>query len=118
MIHVIVDRPRSNLSVQDHPDQAKTALRNQGVAAIRIDGMTPADLTDAMLLSGAGFFGKQALAAGALAGPCFDRSEIGAFLHDALTRPGATLAYDGVNEGLIILDPNRNRLFYIAGDVW
>jgi hypothetical protein len=118
IIHVTTDRTRPALAVQGDPDSAKNALRAQGVAAIRVDGMTPADLTDAMLLSGAGTFGRQALAAGALAGPCFKEKRFSAFLHDALTRPGATMAYDSANEGLMILDPDRNSLFYVAGDVF
>ncbi len=118
LIHVRIDRPRPGLAVQDHPEKAKAALRAEGVAAIRIPGLSPTDLTDAMLLSGTGTFGKEALAAGSLSGPCLGNKRVQGFLHEALTRPGATMVYDGATEGLMILDPARNRLFYIAGDVW
>lgn len=115
---VSVDRPRPALAVAEHPDDAKAALREHAVAAIRVEGVSPAMLTDAMLLSGAGSFGKQALAAGALSVACFEGSEAGAALYEALNRPGATLIYDAGNAGLMVLDPARYRVYYVAGDVW
>ena len=117
MFRVTTDRTQPALVIQSRPDKAKDALRSQGVAAIRIDGKSPADLSDEMLLSGTGTFGRQALAASALAGACFKNQMISALLHDAVNRPGATLAYDSSNEGLIILDPGRGLLFYVAGEV-
>jgi hypothetical protein len=118
MIYVTVDRLRPSIAVQTDLKRAKDALRTDGVAAIRIGGMTPADLTNAMLLNGTGDFGKQALAAAALAVSCFEGTEFRGFLHEALTRPGATLAYDMQSAGLMVLDPDPHRLFYVAGDVW
>lgn len=118
MIHVTSGRPRPGLEIRTDPGSAKRALRADGIAAIRIDGVAPTEMTDLMLLTGDGHFGRQALAAGALAGPCLDGGRIGASLHEALSRPGATMVYDAGNEGLMILDPARSRLFYIAGDVW
>lgn len=118
MIHVTLAQPRANIAVQTNLEEAKDAFRADGMAAIQIDGMTPAQLTDALLLSGQGTFGKQALAAGALAVSCFQGTEIGALLFEALNRPGAMLAYDMQTTGLMILDPDEKRLFYVAGDVW
>lgn len=118
MIDVASDRMRPSIPVQTNPDRAKEALAANGVAAIRINGMTPTALTDAMLLSGTGEFGKQALAAGALAVSCFKGTEMGVLLYQALNKPGATLAYDMQSAGLMILDPGKRRLFYVAGDVW
>jgi len=118
MFHVSVDRPRPGLALESDPDRAKNALTARGVAALRIGGLSPAELTDLLLLFGQGSFGKQALPAGALAGHCFEDRKISGYLHEALNRPGAILAYDGATEGLMILDTDRNRLFYVAGDVW
>lgn len=118
VFRVTVDRPRVAMDVQNHPDRAKDALHREGVAAVRIDGMTPAELTDVMLLEGDGAFGKEALSAAALAGPCFDDEEASDLLHDALTRPGATILYDRGSKGLMILVSDRYRLFYVAGDAW
>lgn len=80
--------------------------------------MTLTTLTDAMLLSGTGKFGKQALAAGALAVSCFKGIEMGDLLYQALNEPVATLAYDMQTAGLMILEPRKRRLFYVAGDIW
>ena len=43
----------------------------------QINGMSPAQLKDELLLAGQGSFGKKALAAGAVAEPCFRGAEIG-----------------------------------------
>lgn len=118
VIYVTVDRPRPALAVQDMPELAKTALLANGVAAIQVDGMSPAQLTDAMLLTGAGDFGRQALAASALGNSCFEGTRFGMLFHDALTRSGALLAYESENAGLLVLDPVRSMLFYVAGDVF
>ena len=112
------DRPKLTLPVQSNTIRTKEALQSDGIAAIRMDGFTPAEMTDEMLLSDTGVFGKEVLAAGALAVPCFGDSEFGDMLHEALTLPGATLAYDRETEGLMILDPIQRRLFFVAGDVW
>ncbi|WP_157056536.1 hypothetical protein [Pseudorhodobacter aquimaris] len=80
--------------------------------------MTPTELTDAMLMRGNGDFGKQALAAGALAASCFKGAQIGTLLFEALHTPGATLVYDMHSSGLMVVDPATRRLFYVAGDVW
>lgn len=85
---------------------------------LQINGMSTAQLKDELLLAGQGSFGKQALAAGALAVSCFRGTEIGALLFEALNRPGAMLAYDMETSGLMVLDPDEKRLFYVAGDVW
>lgn len=118
MIDLESDRMRPSIPVQTNPDRAKAALAANGVAAIQIEGMTPTALTDAMLLSGTGEFGKQALAAGALAVSCFKGTEMGDLLYEALNTPGATLAYDMKTAGLMVLDPGKRRLFYVAGDIW
>jgi len=118
MFRVKADRPRPSLPVQTSPDAAKAALRARGVSALRIEGYSPHDMTDALLLSGEGTFGKQALHAGALAAPCLEGTETGALFYEALTRPGAVLAYEAENEGVMILDEVRLRLFYVAGDVF
>jgi hypothetical protein len=83
-----------------------------------MNGASPAEMTDALLLVGTGSLGRQALAAAALAGPCFNSIEIRQFFHVALTRPDAMLAFDTDSGGLMVLDPYRNRLFYAASDIW
>ncbi len=109
---------RPALTVQNDPDRAKAALTRHGHAAIRMEGYSPHDLTDALLLSGAGAFGKEALGAAAQAVPCFEGTSAETQLLRALTRRGATMVYDRESEGLMILDPDAQRLFYVAGDVW
>jgi|GEM_PF-3218785 len=74
---------------------------------LQINGMSTAQLKDELLLAGQGSFGKQALAAGALAESCFRGTEIGALLFEALNRPGAMLAYDMETSGLMVLDPDE-----------
>lgn len=111
-------RPTAALRVDTNPVAAKTSLALNGHAALRMEGFSPNDLTDELLLSGDGTFGKQALHAGALAGPCFEDDQMRRALFDALTRSGATLAYDGASAGVMLLDEAQMRLFYIAGDVW
>ena len=118
MIQVSVGRPRHELPVHASLARAKDALGSEGVAAIRVEAMTPTGLADALLLDGTGVFGRQTLAAAALAGPCFEDAKISGFLFEALNRPGATLAYDAQSGGMMILDPDRNRLFFVASDVW
>ena len=118
VFRVAVASPRSSLSVQDDPARAKAAFQSSTVAAIQMEGRTPVEMTDAMLLSGTGVFGKQVLAAGALVGACFEDPELSGLFHDVLTRPGALLAYDRTTDGLIVVDPLGSRLYYIAGDVW
>ena len=118
MFRVTVDRPRIAMAIERHPDHAKAALSRNGVAAIQIDGMSPAELTDKMLLDGDGAFGKEALRAAALSGNCFEDREVNGLLHQALTRPGALILYDRHSEGLMILNSQQYRLFYIAGDIW
>ncbi len=118
MFHTNLNLPRPKIPIQTNVEAAKYALRADGLAAVRIDGRTPADLIDALRLSGDGVFGKHALEAGSLAGPCFQGVEIARDLYAALNRPSATLAYDMQRAGLMVLDPVQKRLFYIAGDVW
>ena len=67
MFYLSVDRPRPALAVQNDPEMAKQALTAHGIAALQITGRTPAELTDILLLAGQGGFGKQALAASAVA---------------------------------------------------
>jgi hypothetical protein len=118
MFHVNLDRPRASIAVHTSVDRVKDALHVDGLAAIQIDGMTPADLTDALRLNGGDAFGKHAIAAGALAGACFKGVGASDFLYEALNRPGATLAYDMKSAGLMVFDSDQKRLFYIAGDAW
>ncbi len=110
--------PRPSFTVYSSANMAKTAFTEKGRSAFRIAGYSPNDLTDELLLSGRGTFGKQALAAAAQAVPCFKGTKAEAQLRDALTRPGATLAYDRGSEGMMVLDPDALLLFYVAGDVW
>lgn len=112
------NRPRPALPVRTTPAAAKAALRDNGLSAIRMEGFSPHDLTDELLLSGEGTFGTQALHAGALAGPCLEGSPAKALFFAALTQPGAILAYEAGNEGVMILDEAAYLLFYVAGDVW
>ena len=110
--------PKDSLPVQRDPENAKRAFRMGRVAAIQMAGFSPNDLTDAMLLSGDGIFGKQVLASAAQSVPCLESNMAKDALRTAMTRPGAVLAYDRQSEGLIILDPIAARLFYVAGDVF
>ena len=105
------------LKVQTDTEKAKEILRRESVAVIRMPGVSPAELTDLMLLSGDGYFGRQALAAAALAPSCFD-DDASAQVRAALQRPHGMLGYELENQGLMIVDHETQRLFYIAGDVW
>ena len=109
---------RPALTVHTSANLAKEAFSTGGLAALQMMGFSPNDLTDALLLTGRGTFGKQALAAAAQAVPCFEGTRAEGQLRDALTRPGAVMAYDRESEGLMVLDPEAMRLFYVAGDVW
>ena len=110
--------PRPSLTVHATTNRAKQAFSEKGLSAFQIAGHSPNDLTDALLLKGRGTFGKQALAAAAQAVPCFEGTRAEAQLRDALTRPGGILAYDRGSDGLMVLDPEARRVFYVAGDVW
>lgn len=113
-----VNETRRSLPIQDSVIAAKTAFISNGLAAFQIKGHSPNDLTDALLLSGRGTFGKQALGSAAQAVPCFKGKRADKLLRAALIRPGAILAYDRTSEGLMILDPEARLVFYVAGDVW
>ncbi|WP_298911235.1 hypothetical protein [uncultured Aliiroseovarius sp.] len=95
--------------------EAQELFRASGKAALRADGQTPHDLTDEMLTSEDGAFGRQALAAAALVGKCLSDADSKDFRR-ALTRPGATIAYDTGVQGVMILDPVERKLFFAAGD--
>ncbi|WP_424939449.1 hypothetical protein [Aliiroseovarius sp. S253] len=90
-------------------------FRSTGKAAVRAEGQTPHALTDEMLTTEDGAFGRQALAAAALVGKCLSDTNSQDF-HRALTRPGATIAYDTGVGGVMILDPVERKLFFAAGD--
>ncbi|MCK8465240.1 hypothetical protein MUY35_15380 [Aliiroseovarius sp. S1339] len=96
-------------------EAAQTAYRREGTAVLRDPQRSPHDLTDALLMSGDGAFGKQALAAAALVDRCLT-NEISVGFRIALTRPGATLAYSDALGGVIILDPVDRKLYFAAGD--
>lgn len=95
--------------------EAQELFRGSGKAALRADGQTPHDLTNEMLATEDGMFGRQALAAAALVGKCLSETDSKDF-HRALTRPGATIAYDTGVGGVMILDPVERKLFFAAGD--
>lgn len=115
---VTAPEPRPGLSVQRQIDVARRQFRMGRLGAIQMANFSPNDLSDALLLSGDGTFGKQALAAVAQAGPCFQDTEAERFLRNAFTRKGATLVYDRQSEGVIVLDPFAMVVVYVAGDVW
>ena len=115
---VETDEPRTSFPVQRDPQTAKQQFRIGRLAAVRMPGYSPHDIADALLLSGDGVFGREALAAAAQAGPCFQGTIAERALLRAMTRRGATLAYDRENEGMILLDPESMAVFYVAGDVW
>ena len=118
MFRVMSPRTRAILPVQDSVNAAKQAFTSDGLSAFQKPGYSPNDLTDALLLKGRGTMGKQALAAAAQAVPCFEGTKAEGYLREALTRPGGLMAYDRQSEGLMVLDPDMRRLFYVAGDVW
>ena len=118
VFRVATPTTRAGMPVYNTANEAKQAFNAVGLSAFQIPGYSPNDLTDELLLRGRGSMGKQALAAAAQAVPCFDGTKAEGQLRDALTRPGAMLAYDRGSEGLIVLDPATRRLFYVAGDVW
>lgn len=95
--------------------EAQELFREAGKAALRAPNQTPHALTDEMLKTEDGAFGRQALAAAALVGKCLADSDSQDF-HRALTRPGATIAYDTGVGGVMILDPVERKLFFAAGD--
>ncbi len=113
-----VNETRRSLPVQTDVFAAKAMFSVTGLVAFRVEGHTPNDLTDTLLLSGRGTFGKQALGSAAQAVPCFKGSRADKWIRTALTRPGATLAYDRASEGVMILDPEARLVFYVAGDVF
>lgn len=95
--------------------EAQELFRSTGKAAVRAERETPHALTDEMLTTEDGAFGRQALAAAALVGKCLSDADSQDF-HRALTRPGATIAYDTGVQGVMILDPVERKLFFAAGD--
>ena len=115
---VVEDRPKSTLAVQMDLVNAKRQFRQGRVGAIRMGSFSPNDMADALLLSGDGAFGKQALAAVAQAVPCVVGTGVEGLFRNALTRPGGTLVYDHLTEGVIVLDPIAMVVVYLAGDVW
>lgn len=110
--------PKPSLAVQRDPDNARRAFDMGRIAAVQLNGRTPSDLTEAMLMNRDGRFGKQVLAAAAQSLPCLEDTAAEGALRAALTQEGALLAYDRVTEGLIVLNPVSAHLFYVAGDVW
>lgn len=109
---------RRSLPVQTSVADAKAAFSTTGLSAFQIEGFSPNDLTDALLLKGRGTMGKQVLAAAAQAVPCFEGTSAETKLRKALTRSGGVLAYDTGSEGAMVLDPVARLVFYVAGDVW
>lgn len=109
--------PFPALVVQRNPDAAKEAFVSNPVAAIRMPRFSPHDVADAMLMSGDGTFGKEALRAAARSVACLEGSLTDGYLHVALMRQGALLAFDRETEGLMVLDPLQERLFYVAGAI-
>ncbi len=103
--------------VQRNMDAAVAAFRKGPVAAIRMPRFSPHDVADAMLLQGDGAFGKEALRAAARSYPCLEGSLNDSYMHVALMRRGALLAFDRESEGLMVLDPVQERLFYVAGAI-
>lgn len=110
--------PRETLPVISDFETAIAQFRDGRIAAIRMEAHSPHDITDAMLLTGDGAFGKEALAAVSQSVACFKGTQAEGTLLQAMTRRGATLAYDKDSEGLMILDPGAMAVFYVAGDVW
>lgn len=117
-----VFRVRSNdvgtdLPMAQTPAEAQEIYRSSGLAGIRMEGQSPHQLTDTILLANDGWFGKHALGAAAQVGPCLDKKmSIGFRL--AMTRPGAVLAYSADLDGVMILDPVARKLFFAAGDTY
>ena len=111
-------QPRPALSVQNDIETARRQFRMGRLGAIRMDGYSPNDLTDALLLSSDGAFGKEALASVAQAKPCFVGTAAERVLRQAFTRAGGTLVYDRDGEGVIVLDPMALVVVYVAGDLW
>ncbi|MEO0916192.1 MAG: hypothetical protein AAFY31_04305 [Pseudomonadota bacterium] len=110
--------PREGFAVASNPALAKAQFRGGRQAAVQMNAYSPHDLTETLLLSGDGVFGKEVLAAAAQAGPCFKGTEAERALLKAMTRRGAILAYDRDTEGMVVLDPDVMVVFYVAGDVW
>ncbi len=113
-----VVEPRRALPVEGSVAEAKAAFLAKGLSAFQLEGFSPNDLTDALLLDGRGVMGKEVLAAAAQAVPCFEGTSAEVKLRKALTQVGALVAYDGGSEGAIVLDPVQRLVFYVAGDVW
>lgn len=109
---------REALPVQRLPEDARTAFRIAGRTALRVADHSPSDLIEALLMTGDGALGKQALAAGSQGVACTKGVEAEPYFRAALTQKGAALVYDAELGGLIVLDPEQGRLFFVAGDVW
>lgn len=106
-----------DLPMGESPSDAQGIYGLVGRAALQMDGVTPHQLTDTMLLANDGWFGKHALGAAAQVGPCLnDKIEPG--FHAAMTRPGAVLAYSAELDGVMVLDPVERKLFFAAGDTY
>ncbi|WP_424944200.1 hypothetical protein [Aliiroseovarius crassostreae] len=117
-----VFRARTNdvgpsLPLGDSPSEAQGIYGLVGLAGIRMEGVTPHEMTEAMLLANDGWFGKHALGAAAQVGPCLN-DEIETGFRLAMTRPGALLAYSAELDGVIVLDPVDRKLFFAAGDTY
>ncbi|KPN64444.1 hypothetical protein SAMN04488527_101475 [Aliiroseovarius crassostreae] len=106
-----------DLPMGESPSDAQGIYGLVGRAAIQMEGVSPHQLTDTMLLANDGWFGKHALGAAAQVGPCLnDQIEPG--FYAAMTRPGAVLAYSAELDGVMVLDPVERKLFFAAGDTY
>lgn len=111
MVSVNVSRPRRSIAVHDNVIAASYAFNNDRVVVVQVADASPAEVIDIMIQNGSSGFGRQALSAVALATSCFEDKVVGGFVHEALTRRGAILAFDRESRGLMVLDPNHDRLF-------
>ena len=118
MVSVNVSRPRRSIAVYDNVIAASYAFNNDRVVTVQVADASPAEVIDMMIQNGSSGFGRQALSAVALATSCFEDKLVGGFVHEALTRKGAILAFDRESRGLMVLDPSHDRLFFIGSDVW
>lgn len=100
--------------LSDGMAMAQLRKRENGSAAISIPGYSGNDLAEGMLLMGDGVFGRHVLESAATVRACLT-DEIMAEFRSALTQVGGTLVYLAEVNGMFVIDPNRDRLYYAAG---
>ena len=115
VFRVEVPAPRPELDVLDSTAAAQIRFRAEGFAVLQVDGRTPHELVDELLLSPSGDMGRQTLSNASGAADCFGETPYRSTLREALTQQGAYLIYDAGSDSFMVLDDRRYRVFYVSG---